>query len=89
MKNVKIQLTPEELTLLTSLTADQLFRREFIDPKMPGHKGNAGELAMGKDILGRLRAVAREAAGPTVGGPVSKRAPNQLARNANGISNGV
>jgi hypothetical protein len=32
MKNIKIEVTPEELLLVTTLLSDQLFRREFIDP---------------------------------------------------------
>ena len=64
MKNIKIEVTLEELLLLTTLMSDQLFRREFIDPKMPGYKGDAAELAMGKDLVLRLRSMAREAAGP-------------------------
>ena len=52
MKNIKIEVTVEELLLLTTLMADQLFRREFIDPKMPGYKGDPAELAMGKELVG-------------------------------------
>jgi hypothetical protein len=40
---------------VTSLAADQLFRREFIDPKMPGYKSNPDEMRLGKAILGRMR----------------------------------
>ena len=50
MKNIKIEVTLEELLLLTTLMSDQLFRREFIDPKMPGYKGDPAELATGKEI---------------------------------------
>ncbi len=39
MKIVKVEFTVEELLLLATLASDQLFRREFIDPKMPGYKG--------------------------------------------------
>ena len=55
MKQVTLKLTTEELGLLTSLAADQLFRREFIDPKMPGYKSNPDEMRLGKAILGRMR----------------------------------
>jgi len=39
------------------LASDQLFRREFIDPKMPGHRSNTAELVLGKDLVERLRLV--------------------------------
>jgi hypothetical protein len=55
MKQVTLKLTTEELGLLTSLAADQLFRREFIDPKMPGYKSNPDEMRLGKAMLGRMR----------------------------------
>lgn len=51
-----IQLQPSELELLLSLASDQLFRREFIDPKMPGFKTDASQLSKAKEIVGRLRA---------------------------------
>ena len=35
MTLITIKLTINELELLTNLASDQLFRREFIDPKMP------------------------------------------------------
>jgi hypothetical protein len=52
-----VHLTIPELQLLTALAADQLFRREFIDPKMPGFKGNSAELSLGKSLLTRLRTI--------------------------------
>jgi hypothetical protein len=55
MKLVTLKLTTIELELLTTLVADQLFRREFIDPKMPGYKSNADEMNLGKKLMGRLR----------------------------------
>jgi len=53
---IQLQLQPAELELLVSLASDQLFRREFIDPKMPGFKTDAGQLHKAKEIVGRLRA---------------------------------
>lgn len=88
MKNVKLELTLEELMLMTGLAADQLFRREFIDPKMPGYKGDPAELALGKDLVLRLRAIARQAS-ETTAGPVGRRAPSHLSRNASGIPDAV
>lgn len=55
MKLVTLKLTTKELELLTTLAADQLFRKEFIDPKMPGYKSNADEMSLGKALIGRLR----------------------------------
>jgi len=55
MTLINIKLTIGELELLTTLAADQLFRREFIDPKMPGYKTNAGEISLGKGLVARLR----------------------------------
>jgi hypothetical protein len=55
MKTVTLKLTMEELNLLTTLVADQLFRKEFIDPKMPGYKTNADDIVLGKDLIRRLR----------------------------------
>jgi hypothetical protein len=56
MTEITIKLTLQELELLTALAADQLFRREFIDPKMPGYRGNSGEISLAKGLVARLRA---------------------------------
>ncbi len=87
-KNIKIEVTPKELTLLTSLLSDQLFRREFIDPKMPGYKRDPAELAMGKDLVLRLKAIAREASGPEPEAP-SRRSPSQFSSHRNGAPDGI
>lgn len=58
MTTLTVKLTVEELELLATLASDQLFRREFIDPKMPGHKAVAGEISLGKALVARLRAIA-------------------------------
>ncbi len=62
MKHVTIKLTMEELELLISLAADQSFRREFIDPKMPGYKSNREEIGVTKALIERLRVVQKTAA---------------------------
>ncbi len=54
-KRIHLTLTAEELDLLVSLASDQLFRRQFIDPKMPGYKGNPEEVSRGKALLNRIR----------------------------------
>lgn len=56
-----VKLSIQELTLLTTLASDQLFRREFIDPKMPGYKHNPPELCLGKKLVERLRLTADRA----------------------------
>jgi hypothetical protein len=43
MKLINFAVTVDELRLLASLASDQLFRRQFIDPKMPGYKGDPEE----------------------------------------------
>jgi hypothetical protein len=88
MKNIKVEMTLEELLLVSTLVSDQLFRREFIDPKMPGYKRDPTELAMGKDLALRLKTIIREAS-ESVAGPVPRRAPSHLTRNPNGIPNAV
>jgi len=62
MPLITLKLTDQELGLLTNLAADQLFRREFIDPKMPGYKFNPGELNLGKKLVERLRLITDRAA---------------------------
>ena len=88
MKNIKIEVTLEELLLLTTLMSDQLFRREFIDPKMPGYKGDPAELAMGKDLVLRFRSIAREASGSAVIAQPS-HAPSHLSPNRNGVPDAI
>ncbi len=63
MTRVAVKFTVRELELLATLAGDQLFRREFIDPKMPGQKVNADELALGKTLVARLRGLQDQAAG--------------------------
>lgn len=55
MTLITLKLTLEELELMTTLVSDQLFRREFIDPKMPGHKSNSEEMKLGKALLDRMK----------------------------------
>jgi hypothetical protein len=69
MTAITVKLTPEELDLLTALASDQLFRRQYIDPRMPGYKSNPAEVRMGKELVERLRQMADQAKGT----PASKR----------------
>jgi hypothetical protein len=55
MKRINFALTIEELKLLATLASDQLFRRQFIDPRMPGYKSSPEELDLGKALVGRMR----------------------------------
>jgi hypothetical protein len=55
MKLITLKVTAEELRLLTTLASDQLFRKEFIDPKIPGYRSDSRELSLGKALVGRLR----------------------------------
>ena len=54
---INVKLTSKEIELLAALASDQLFRREFIDPKMPGYKGNSAEIGMGKALVSKLRSI--------------------------------
>ena len=58
MTLITVKLTTKELELLTTLASDQLFRREFIDPKMPGYKSDSAEMSLGKALVTRLRTIA-------------------------------
>ena len=61
MAMISVKFTEQELGLLTSLASDQLFRKEFIDPKIPGYKFNPAELNLGKKLVERLRLVSDRA----------------------------
>jgi hypothetical protein len=54
-KRITLELTPEELKLLATLVSDQQFRREFIDPKMPGYKLIPAEMSLAKSLVSRIR----------------------------------
>ncbi len=60
MKRINFPVTVEELRLLASLASDQLFRRQFIDPRMPGYKGSPEEVDLGKALVGRMRLIIDE-----------------------------
>ncbi|MGH9632065.1 MAG: hypothetical protein ACRD7E_27490 [Bryobacteraceae bacterium] len=65
MKRITVKFTTAELALLSSLATDQLFRREFIDPRMPGYRSNGAELTLGKQLVERLRLLTDAATGTT------------------------
>ena len=60
MTRITVKLTAKELELLSSLASDQLFRREFIDSRLPGYQSNPAELSLGKKLVERLRLTAAD-----------------------------
>jgi hypothetical protein len=66
MQSVTLKLTVEELRLLATLASDQLFRREFIDPRMPGFKPNPAEVSIGKELVVRCRLMIDQASRDTI-----------------------
>jgi len=69
MTVITVKLTAEELDLLTALASDQLFRRQYIDPRLPGYKSNPAEVRLGKELVERLRQMGDRAKGA----PVARR----------------
>lgn len=65
MKRITVTFTTAELALLSSLATDQLFRREFIDPRLPGYRSNGAEIALGKQLVERLKLLTDAAMGTT------------------------
>ena len=66
MTLITLKFTLTELQILTGLAADQLFRKEFIDSRLPGFKHNVPELNVGKQLIQRMRLAA--------GGPAARTA---------------
>lgn len=62
MKLITLKVTVKELELLATLASDQLFRREFIDPRMPGYRPNSGDVNLGKALVVRMRLMAGQGA---------------------------
>lgn len=61
MTRINIKLTTKELELLSRLAADQLFRVEFIDSRLPGYNSSLADLSLGKQLVTRLRSLADRA----------------------------
>lgn len=55
---------------------------------MPGYKADSAELAMGKDLVVRLRSLIRQASESSTGS-VSRHAPSHLPRNPSGTPDAV
>jgi hypothetical protein len=60
MTLITLKLTTKEVELLATLASDQLFRREFIDPRMPGYRANSSEVELGKALVERLRVIVHQ-----------------------------
>jgi hypothetical protein len=75
LTRITVKFTARELELLSSLASDQMFRREFIDSRLPGFRFNAAELSLGKQLVERLRSVTDRAMGTP---PVRRSAANAV-----------
>ena len=78
---IRVEFTVAELDLLTTLASDQLFRIEFIDPKMPGYKADNDKIGVTKTLIARLRSVLAE--NRSVGSALSVDLLNAPARVVN------
>jgi hypothetical protein len=63
MTALSLKFTVKELDLLSSLAADQLFRREFIDSRLAGNKSSPDDLLLGKKLVERMRVTSDKAKG--------------------------
>jgi len=72
MIRISLKFNTQELALLSNLAADQLFRKEFIDPKFPGYESNPAELRLGKQLVERMRSAAHQALGTSPPGSVGE-----------------
>lgn len=75
MTRISVKLTTTELDLLGSLAADQLFRREFIEPRLHGDRSNPADLSLGKQLVERLRLTGEKAKRVR---PTARKAPNAV-----------
>jgi hypothetical protein len=55
LTQITLRFTVTELEILAGLAGDQLFRKEFIDSKLPGNRSDLAELSEGKRLVQRLR----------------------------------
>jgi len=77
MTLITVKFNVQELELLATLASDQLFRREFIDPRMPGYKSDPEELGLGKKLVERLRSAADRS---------QQRVPSTRGNGAHGVN---
>ena len=72
---ITLKFTATELQILTGLAADQLFRKEFIDSRLPGCKIDALELNVAKQLVQRMRlSAAQPAARREIASPIEEHA---------------
>lgn len=64
LTQITLKLTATELRILTALAADQLFRKEFIDSRLPGFASNTPELNIGKQLVQKNANCCRSAGSP-------------------------
>ena len=55
MRKISVQLTPEELQALVTMSENQIFRQKFVDPKFPGHKSQPHYLQAAESAMGVLK----------------------------------
>jgi hypothetical protein len=55
---ITLRFTVAELEILLRLATDQLFRKEFIDSRLPGCRSDAAELQAGKQLVQRMKLAA-------------------------------
>jgi hypothetical protein len=63
MSKITVQLTPEELQALVTLTENQFFRIKYLDPKMPGYKGRPKEVEAAQSAVHILQTALRKEKG--------------------------
>jgi hypothetical protein len=51
---ITLRFTVAELEILLRLATDQLFRKEFIDSRLPGCRPDVAELKVGKQLVQRI-----------------------------------
>jgi len=52
---ITLRISASDLELLTTLASDQLFRKEFIDHRVPGSRTNSADIQQAKALIARLR----------------------------------
>lgn len=83
LTRITVKFTSKELELLSSLASDQLFRREFIDSRLPGSQFDRADISLGKQLLARLRSSADRAmrvAPKKNGAPIVRRSGVTMVR---------
>ena len=79
---ISLELTTEELDTLLALASDQLFRREFIDVRMPGVGKDSEKLHFSKELVRRLQAILAEKRGQPELKTIRKAKPPRAVRTA-------